>query len=174
MNLRLILLQIIILSCTYWSSAQDSLSLPKSEPRLKIVHSNGFWGSHKIAKNSHLKVVIYGEESPIKGRYTSFSDTSLTINSREIPFSQIESIHISNRLGQGIGLFLMADGLAGIGFGLLIMDDIGGWQNFEDFVYDIVGGVIVASAAGVVMIGGIVISGSIHSYSMDNWHFYVE
>ncbi|MCC7452575.1 MAG: hypothetical protein IT222_00300 [Crocinitomix sp.] len=172
--MRKIVLILIVLCVSQLAFSQKN-NEETPQPELKLENRTWVVNSPTISESQILTIKVKGLNHLIKGKYTSFTDSTLVVDNTTIAFNDIESIRVTKEGGLGLGVGMLVSGVTLSGLGLVVVAPIGqSLDSFDDLIAGVVGGTIVAIGTVVSLFSTAVLSSSTHTYNMEKWKLYVS
>jgi hypothetical protein len=165
---------LLILMCLVVSNLTIAQKKKNDQPVLKVENRKRDRFSATIYANQFLKLKLVNQDQLIKGYYTAFTDSTLSLADTVISFKDIEGIYATNRGGVRAGLILIGTGglITASGFAFFFNQTPS--DAIEAFFIGMTSVLLVGSGAQLTFIGGAVIFFSTHTYDTEKWNLYVS
>jgi hypothetical protein len=172
--MRKIVLILIVLCVSQLAFSQKNIE-ETPQPELKLENRTWVVYSPKISESQILTIKVRGLNHLVKGKYTSFTDSTIVVDNTTIAFNDIESIRVTKEGGLGVGVGMLVSGVTLSGLGLVVLAPIGqSLDSFDDLIVGVVGGTIVAVGTVISLFSTAVLSSSTHTYKTEKWKLYVS
>lgn len=169
-----LLLMLIVFGVSQLAFSQKT-SEETPQPLLKLENRTWVVNSPTISESQILTIKVKGLNHLVKGKYTSFTDSTLVVDNTTISFNDIESIRVTKQGGLGVGVGMLVSGVTLSGLGLVVLAPLGqSVDSFDDLIVGVVGGTIVAVGTVVSLFSTAVLSSSTHTYKTEKWKLYVS
>jgi hypothetical protein len=144
------------------------------EPLLKVQHQEHERFTKTVKPRHFLKIKLVNQDELIKGYYTQFNDSTMSISDTVIAFKDIELMTATDRGGVKTGVAFMTIGafLTGAGFAFFVSNiDTDALNNL---VVTGISYVIIGSGIQLMAVGGTVVFFCTHIYKSDKWKLFVS
>jgi hypothetical protein len=165
---------IILLACLTIAQQGYTQLRKKDQPLLKVQHQEHERFTKTVKPRHFLKIKLVNQDELIKGYYTQFNDSTLSISDTVIAFKDIELMTATDRGGVKTGVAFMTVGafLTGAGFAFFVSNiDTDALNNL---VVTGISYVIIGSGIQLMAVGGTVVFFCTHIYKSDKWKLFVS
>jgi hypothetical protein len=164
----------LILFCFGITQMAVAQKWKNDQPVLNVQHREFEGHTAKIKAKQYLKIKLLNQDEWVTGRYTEFTDSTISLSDTVILFNDIEILMATNRQGVATGIILTTLGAAffGAGYSLILNSDT------PTFVDDVIVGflsfMLMAAGAQHTVVGMTTIALCVHVYNTKKWKLYVS
>ncbi|MCC7452576.1 MAG: hypothetical protein IT222_00305 [Crocinitomix sp.] len=165
---------LLILICLVHSNFTIAQKKKNDQPVLKVENREKDRFSPTIKAQQFLKLKLVNQDQLVKGYYTAFTDSTLSLADTVVSFKDIEVIYATNRGGIRNGIILMGTG------GLITASGFAFFFNqtpsdlIEAILVTMASALLVGSGGYLALTGGVVVLFSTHTYDTEKWNLYVS